>query len=558
MVAGASLAVTLLRPAVVPSAPGALNERAWRSATHERFGSTDVYLLEDATNLYVAFSAASDRRDPNDAVKIYLWSDKAAYSFSVTAGGSKSATCSLDPKFDPNWNASEKALSSSFEVTMRIPRVLFTAGRQSRWLIQFARGTTSANILDAVAFDPFVTGDFQAESRSHVADIPKVAAVVDSHNGNGKFADQLQSLWASQGSAAVLGAPSVPDDAKGVAVVQSQQNLFFVGADAQTTDGREDSAQSLGWASSDRRLSANLQRLQTTADDTLDVTQGLSLSYDNGANLRFSGGVASDRGTRVSDASSANLSYYDFMLYGKKSLLDMRWSSVGPQYDPLDESAGDAGTNGYTVHLSRELGALSITGSADRYRDDLGNLRQADEQVKLSFAFTPSLSLDLTDAANVEAATYTSTLPYAQTGAALHFADGDRRASVSYSEDRFANGFAQQASVGAGFRLPTIGSLSLEHQQTNYWSPFYGEMMQARESAALSRRLGSDASFSIGYEYVTGTPPAFVIPLQATAGSMTFSFDSKVPIGILHATYENPNTFYPAPTFTIKLLPKFP
>lgn len=553
MVAHAARAASLLRPGWTAAPPGALGAPAWRTAAHEHFGQTDVYLLEDGTYLYVAYSAKSAAPDGEDAVKLYLWSDKAAYTFGVDAGGNRSAACSVSPRAAPHWSATERTQSGGYAVTMRLPRALFAGAGESRWLVQFARVLPRrhlaytwpsspgdpGNVLYATPFGSASAGAAAfAAAKTRLA-APKVAAAIGARRKSGTLWQQVQQLWPSHGSP-VLAAPGIPDDAQGVAVAQTQDDVTVAGVDAKSADGGEQNAQSLDWTSPDKRTSAGVQRVADTNGSASDVTQALSLAYDNGENMRFSAGVAADRGTGVSDASQANFDYYDFSLYGKGSTLDMRWNSAGPQYNGFAEDAPAPGTAGYTLSFSRAFGNIFVDADANRYRDDLGNLSDANERAAISAEFNRAFTFDVSAAAN--AATQYGVLPYAQSSAGLQYAAGGRQARLSYREDHFQTGFIRNASLSGGFTIPALGMLQFEHRQTTLVGTLSGAVPQQSSSASLLHRLHG-GFVSVGYQYAGG------------AANVTFSFQDRLPVGMLRATYYNPDTPFSPPNFSVKLVP---
>jgi hypothetical protein len=535
MIVLAAMTVSLLRPAWTSAAPASADAPVWRKAAHEQFANTDVSLLEDGSYLYVAFEAAKDAGVVGDAVTLYLWSDKAAYRFSVDAHGVRSSRSTGASA--PQWSAREHPLDGGYRVVMRFPEALFSGAGQSRWLVQFAREIPGrpastwpsssgdpGNVLYASAFDARARGEFTAARASRAPKIVK--------------ASQAQQLW-TQAIAQDLPVPAIPPDAQGVAVAQTQNGVHFIGVDAESKNGTEQNAQSLGWTSADGRASAGVERISSTDGTTFDLTHALCVQYDNRENVRFSAGVATDRGTNVSDVSQANYGYYDFSLYGGSGTFDMRWNFAGPQFGAATGEAPPPGTAGYTLSLSRAFGNVSLDASANRYRDDFGNLSDASERAAISAALSPAFTFDVDAALN--AATQYGTLPYAQLGTRVDYAASGRRAAVSYHEDHFQGGLARETSFSAGFTIPALGILRFAHRQTARAGTIAGAQAQQSSSADLLHRLGN-GSVSLGYLYGSG------------ASNVTFSFEDRLPVGLLRATYYQPNTPFSAPNFSLKLV----
>lgn len=483
MVLGAAAFVAaMVRPAVTAEAPGVFGSAPWTSATHERFGQTDVYVLEDRKSVYVAFSASD--ADSDDAVTLYLWSDKAAYAFTVNAQGKRSAWCSVAASALPAWSAQEQHGKSGYTVTMQLPRALFS-GSQSHWLTQFARALPQRHLAYT-----------WPQSEGGMGDV-RFSAAFDPGSNEGAFT--AVSPVASEPKVTAAGD-------KGIALTETRHSIALTARAEQNPDGTQENAASLDWTSPDQRLTAGVQRSANADRTQTNISQAVSVGYDNQQNVRFSAGLAAQGGTNVSDSSLATSDYYDFSLYGKNSTLDMRWNAAGPQYDPSDGNAPAAGTSGYTLSLSQQLGNVLLSTDANRYHDDLGNLFEANESAAIQAALSPALTFDVNAAQN--AATPYTSAPFSQDSAGLRYSKDGRRVSFAFEQQQFQNGSAR-AALSGGFTLPAFGRRS---------------------------------NFSLGYQNAGGN------------ANVTFSFDDRLPIGLLRATYENAGTMFSAPTFSIKLV----
>lgn len=542
----------MLQPRGIAGAPGDLGSPAWRGAAHERFADTDAYLVEDRQNLYVGFAVSKASADPGDAVRLYLWSDKAAYTFSAGAHGEKSATGSA-VEARPQWNLEVRPRSAGgYDVVMRLPRAFFSTDGQTRWLVQFAHVLPKAHRCVTWPSSGGRAGDVSAAQPIEVAADsgrfaaagdpaaePKVAAAIGSRAAGSALARQVAQIWPAQGRGSLLAPPALSQDAQGVAIAQHEQNVSFAGVDARSADGTEQTAQSLAWTSPDQHASAGVERISQSSGSSDGVTRALSFSYDNGENMRLAAGVAADSGTGIGDASRATYDYYDFSLYGGHGNFDMRWNAAGPQYNPTDEYAPAPGTAGYTLSLSRDVGSVSLYAQTNRYHDGFGNLADANERAAISAALGPALTFDV-DAA-VNAATQYGTLPYAQNGAALSYAGRGSQVRVSFHRDRYQDGSAQEAAISGGFSLPFLGMLQLSHSRTTLLGTLSGTGPQQSSSASLMHRIRS-GYVSLGYQTTNGL------------ANLTFSFEGRLPIGILRATYYKPTTLFSAPNFSLNLV----
>lgn len=482
LLGAAALAASVVRPSFTAGSPGTFGSDAWKSAAHERFEQTDVYLTEDRDAVYVAFSADGSQNDPDDAVTLYLWSDKTAYAFTVDAQGNRRSWSSAGSAGMPQWTAHEEPSKGGYSVTMRLPRSFFS-GARSHWLAQFARVLPQRQVSYT-----------WPESTSGMGDV-RYSAAFDSAPQSGAFTTLAHENAEPKVTAA---------GDKGVVVMQTRDNLAF-SASAEQDAGTQQTSASLGWKSPDDRTSANVERSASADSSGTAIQQTLSVGYDNGANMRVSAGVDSQAGSSVSDASKATADYYDFSLYGKSGSFDMRWNQAGSQYDPSGEGAPAAGTAGYTLSASHAFGNVSIDAGANRYHDDLGNLFSANESAAIAAALSPALAFNVSAAAN--AATPYTSVPYFQDSAGLRYGEDGRQASVSFHEDHLPDGTAQ-ASLNGGFTLP------------------------------LLRRT----DISLGYQNAAGI------------AGVTFSFEDRLPIGLLRATFDNANTPFSSPGFSIKFV----
>lgn len=476
----AALVTSMLRPGFTAQAPGALRSPAWRNAVHKRFERTDAYVLEDRDAVYVAFAAIGGQNDPNDAVRVYLWSDKRAYAFVVDSHGKRNAWCSAGSAALPRWSAQEQGTKGGYAVVIRLPRAFFS-GPQSRWLAQFARVLPQHHL----AFT-------WPQSQDGV--------------GNVIYSSRFDGLSEARAGGRRNSPTVTVAGRKGVAVAQTTDNVAFSAMAAQSGDGSQETFASLAWTSPDDRVSAGLKRDASAARDATSVSQSLALDYDNGENLRVSADLAAQGGSGVKDVLQATAGSYEFSLYGGNGSLDMRWNTAGPQYDPSGDGAPAAGTAGYTLSASRKFGSVEIDADADRYRDEFGKLFSANQRAEIAAPLSPALALDVSAAAN--ASTPYTTLPYFQDTAGLRYSEEGRQASLSFHEERLGDG-NELASLSAGFTLPLFAR-------------------------------GRSVSFA--YQNMSGN------------ANVTFSFEDRLPVGLLRATYYSANPALSAPVFSLKFV----
>lgn len=539
-----------VHPAWISSPPpidGDADAQAWRSGAHLQIesssGRTDAYLLEDAQYLYVAVRAAQRERitaksladetplDGEDAVTLQFATTAGHVAFRANPFGAHDALSSADPKFAPAWKSAGRILSGAYEVTMRIPRDLFPA--RAECTVSLARriaGSGQRLHSEPLAFHN--AGQAFSTIPAHV-----VAGEA------GKFSGRYRSLWPSER------APQIPDTAAGVAVKRSAGDVTVAALDAQSGD-RDDNAQSVVYTSPDSRISSTVQRVESTQADVRDVVQSLSFLYDNQSDLSVSGGLAVDRAVRSSNSSEGNYAFTEAQYHSGKSSADLFWSSAGPQYDPQDDIGTSAGTNGFTVHANHQFGAVTLEGAADAYRDDIGTLMNSDNRATLSVPLGSHFSAGISSASNYSQAIGAFNENGLHLGYDAHPASG----SIEYRTGSYEDGFLQDAGITAGFNVPVLGSLNLEHRQRNFWNFEFPETTQMLDSVRMTHRL-NDGMLSLSYRNVTGTLPPFLADAAVAGTGVSISLDRYVKLGLLHFSYNESTALFSAPSFSLKIIP---
>lgn len=83
--------------------------------------------------------------------------------------------------------------------------------------------------------------------------------------------------------------------------------------------------------------------------------------------------------------------------------------------------------------------------------------------------------------------------------------------------------------------------MQLAHRQTITTGTLAMTEPEESDSASLMHRLQHGA-VSLGYQYAAGS------------ANVTFSFEDRLPIGLVRATYFNPNTRFSKPNFSLKFV----
>ncbi len=179
-----------------PKIDGTLNDPLWKKATHIQMTwdyqfrrpasePTDVYLLADKSNLYVAFVAkqsesitatqhtSDNSLSADDAVRVYLWPGGVngfEYFFAANPIGTRNEYSAENSSFAPHWVAVASHSTDGFIVTEQIPLNVMRGDGRSTWRLQFDRtlhvtGQTfewahdaAQRSTDSVTYTGFLTG----------------------------------------------------------------------------------------------------------------------------------------------------------------------------------------------------------------------------------------------------------------------------------------------------------------------------------------------------------------------------------------------------------------
>lgn len=542
----------MLQPAWT-STPPAINGNAdapvWRAGTPLRIDAksdgSEAWILQDGEYLYVAVRAAQSEPvtaksltdgaslNAEDTVALTFADAARQISFVVNPFGTHDAISSKTRVFEPAWESAGRIVPSGYEVTMRIPCTVVSCASPGlqisleRHVVAARRSMTSA----ALGFQD-ASGNFAA------VPVPSVVA-----GEAGKFSGRYRSLWPSALT------PQLPQNAAGVAVKQSAGNVTVTALDAQT-GGRDDNAQSVAYTTPDDRVSTTVQRVQTSQDDVHDVVQSVAVKYDNQSNLSVAGGVSTDHSVRSDSTTGGNYAFTDVQFHSDKSAADLFWSNAGPQYDPQDEIGASSGTNGFTAHLSHQLGAVSFQGSADSYRDDIGTLIDSAQRAKISLPIAGNVSAAVSTSSN-----YSSAIgAYSENALDLNYHADAAGGSADYRVGSYQHGFLQDAGISAAFDIPLLGALDVQRRQRNFFSFELPETTQMLNAVRLSHPF-DQGMISVSYRSVAGDVPQFVYDTTVGRSGLSLSIDRYLKFGLLHFSYDEPSGAFSAPSLSLKIVP---
>jgi hypothetical protein len=160
-----SFLVPLSRVTAAPKIDGTIGDPLWKNAAHVQLDwdfqfrrpaseKTDVYLMADDKNLYVAFVAqqsepitATQRTNDvglsaDDVVRLFLWpgGDQGfEYLFAANPIGTRNESSTENASFAPHWTAVATRTSDGYIVTEEIPLGSMRGDGRPTWRLQLAR-----------------------------------------------------------------------------------------------------------------------------------------------------------------------------------------------------------------------------------------------------------------------------------------------------------------------------------------------------------------------------------------------------------------------------------
>ena len=163
--APAQFSIAIAHADTPPKIDGTVDDPQWSKATHTQLTwdyqfrrpasePTDVYLLVDKANLYVAFVAQQSEPitatqhtmdtslGSDDVVRVYLWpgGDRGfEYFFAANPIGTRNEYSAENSSFAPRWVAAAHRTDKGYTVTEQIPLNVMRGDGRSVWRLQFDR-----------------------------------------------------------------------------------------------------------------------------------------------------------------------------------------------------------------------------------------------------------------------------------------------------------------------------------------------------------------------------------------------------------------------------------
>ena len=191
-----------VKATVAPPIDGNAENPIWKTGTHLTLDwdlhqekpakdRTDVYLLDDAHYVYVAFVAEQHADvlatqhtdevgfDTDDEVQIDLWPGGDGgfrYIFTATPIGTHYSHSSENSNYSPKWTSSGRLTATGYEVTMRIPFDAMRGDGRNTWRAQLVRFEERSGAILEWAHNPAQQNHNDANYAGYLTDMQAVVA----------------------------------------------------------------------------------------------------------------------------------------------------------------------------------------------------------------------------------------------------------------------------------------------------------------------------------------------------------------------------------------------
>ncbi len=370
--------------------------------------------------------------------------------------------------------------------------------------------------------------------------------------------------------------PSIGTFDRGIKL-EGTTGRYGLGALEVRGPGLDDEAFAVDRTSSDRRLELFASGVLAHHSDVAnDSTLGFGTNISDRTHA-FSFGLNDqfERGSLITEPRLAHsvLAVLDYQNQATQGILAYR--DIGPQYNPIDgytqqnDIRGPLAVyvrNGVVSAARNPLKSYTIVTFGDRYVDRSGAVRQVDAFAQGGVTFKSLLSVNVSHQTSglrqyaIAYPTYTGGVQerFDQTGIALGYRDGTASPiDLSYSFGPYASfcpGASPQALFCSANGSPgfvpsyvTQFSASTSRQLGRFYS-LAGEVDSTSEQPyrgvrdgqwlrriALTRSLGSDASFSLGLRTISGTG-GFGVPGANFAAAFHMKFRDSSQLYVEYGT----------------------
>jgi hypothetical protein len=376
------------------------------------------------------------------------------------------------------------------------------------------------------------------------------------------FFTQAQSFYNPSGFS-LLYTPAIPTPAWGAAYEGVLGQFKSAAFDAQG-DGRDDNAFVLRYGSPNGNLGVGFQRVQASYPGVIDTTTSESIDYDNQRNFSVYGSTATDTGTNVLQSGLNQNDNLGINYYGPKGNVTVNYLSTGLYFNPVDGYVAHPDVRGLNYSASKEIDfsstssivKLVFSAYADSYENHFGEADQSDTYASVGLTTRHLLTVSWSTGASYLLQPGYGMTPFTQQGPSLTWAPNPALPSdFGLRTGHYYNGYLHSlywdTTVPLGKASRTLG---MDYYLTLYSSPSVSYARQTLFRIYTSWQLSRNASVSLGWRTIDGSPPYFTRQPAAKGDNFSAAFADRLKIGNLYVVYGDPNAFSTSPTLIIKLV----
>ena len=410
-----------------------------------------------------------------------------------------------------------------------------------------------------------------------------------------------------------LYSPSIPTPREGYALGGHQGQFQFAGFDAIGA-GRSDTAESLGYTSTDNHWRYSMERIAADCNmpGTTNCQFGTSLVHDD----TFANGLAyndgkhidayldygSDSGNQVLIPNQAQRYDGGFYLYDANEGAAFSTRKVGLYYNPADGLIQHPDIAGYAAYAAKivtfgqksALNSIGVSGFLDRYHNMFGALDQTDNTFLLDVLTRSRIDVQASVGSDYLLQQYGCTgtscifSPISQNGIGVVYHSGTANSpnnfpnhgssstptTVTFNTGRFGPGKLDSWQRISTMRAGTRGTLSFEADDTRQYLDRGGINEQWLERAAYTYAPSPNSSIAIGVRRIVGTPPVIFTaspvncttvvtprpgaPIPCTgAWNLSFAYHHRSPHDEVYLGYGDASQLSTTPGFILKFIHYF-
>lgn len=402
-----------------------------------------------------------------------------------------------------------------------------------------------------------------------------------------QLAPNYNKMMACSNCPTMLYTPAIPTFRQGYAYEGTQGHLGFAAFDAAGFD-RSDDAEAVNFSVVDQTKGEQIgvQRVAVNAPGFDDVTTSLTSGYawQKSHNIVYLN-LAQDRGTNVTDPSSAEYLETGVVHADKDTVAGIDYQEIGPQFAPADGFVSQANVYGFAVfvnhtqHYSAKslLQDIQLNNFVNEQSDRAGNPSFKGFSSQINFDFRNQMTLHVFGGYGKNETLLGEYLPFNENGVFVGYkTQTSTPSSVMFAAGSYYHGSLSSWSYLTTRPLTRSLKLSLELDENTYtpggtYTAIEPSAKQWLERASIDWQFSRYASFDFGARRIIGRnlPDAFqppdlpnpvacggvntYVPFDCvSAGNVSAAFHFLAAHNEWYVVYGNPNQLSTLPALYVK------